>query len=143
MKPSPRTLLAAYLWALLCFLVLDAVWLSVMGPRLYQPALGALMAPQVDWTAAALFYALYLVGLVVLAIAPALEAGEPAVALRRGALLGLVAYATYDLTNQATLRDWPWVVTAADLAWGTAVSGVSAWVAARLTSRPARRRSVQ
>ncbi|KQX87102.1 DUF2177 family protein [Variovorax sp. Root473] len=143
MKPSPRTLLSAYLAALACFLVLDAVWLSVMGPRLYQPALGALMAPQVNWAAAVLFYVLYGVGLVVFAIAPALGAAGPAVAWRRGALFGLVAYATYDLTNQATLRDWSWAVTAADLAWGTAVSGVSAWVAARITSRPARRRNVQ
>lgn len=143
MKPSPRTLLAAYVTALVCFLLLDAVWLSVMGPRLYQPALGPLMAPGVNWAAAALFYALYGVGLVVFAIAPALEAGEPTVALRRGALFGLMAYATYDLTNQATLRDWPWAVTVADLAWGTVVSGVSSWVAARITSRPARRRSAQ
>ncbi|RIX85300.1 DUF2177 family protein [Acidovorax cavernicola] len=143
MKPSPRTLLAAYVAALVCFLLLDAVWLSVMGPRLYQPALGPLMAPGVNWAAAALFYALYGVGLVVFAIAPALEAGEPAVAWRRGALFGLMAYATYDLTNQATLRDWPWAVTVADLAWGTVVSGVSSWVAARITSRPARRRSAQ
>ncbi|MDZ4360386.1 MAG: DUF2177 family protein, partial [Variovorax sp.] len=80
MKPSPRTLLAAYLWALVCFLVLDAVWLSVMGPRLYQPALGSLMAPQVDWAAAALFYALYLVGLV-----PGDRAGTGSRRARRGA----------------------------------------------------------
>ncbi len=143
MKPSLPTQRAAYLWALACFLVLDAVWLSVMGPRLYRPALGPLLAPQVDWTAAVLFYALYLVGLVVFAIAPALEAGAAAVALRRGALFGLIAYATYDLTNQATLRGWPWAVTAADLAWGAAASGASAWVAARITSRPGRRRHAQ
>jgi uncharacterized membrane protein len=143
MKPSPRTLFVAYLSALLSFLLLDAVWLSLMGPRLYKPALGSLMASDVDWLAAVLFYAIYLAGLLVFAIAPALAEGAPGAALWRGAFFGLVAYATYDLTNQATLRDWPWAITVADLVWGSFVSGVSAWAAARLTSRranPARAR---
>jgi uncharacterized membrane protein len=148
MKPSaPRPLVAAYLLALACFLALDACWLSVMGPRLYQPALGALMAPQVDWWAAALFYPLYIGALVFFAIVPALDAARPGMALARGALFGLAAYATYDLTNQATLRDWPWAVTLADLAWGTVASGSAAFAATRLavrfTSRPATRRSAR
>ena len=111
MKPSARTLSIAYLWALVSFLLLDAVWLSLMGPRLYKPALGDLMAPDVDWLAAVLFYAIYLAGLLVFAIAPALADGAAGAALRRGAFFGLVAYATYDLTNQATLRGWPWAIT--------------------------------
>jgi uncharacterized membrane protein len=137
MKPSARTLSIAYLWALVSFLLLDAVWLSLMGPRLYKPALGDLMAPDVDWLAAVLFYAIYLAGLLVFAIAPALADGAAGAALRRGAFFGLVAYATYDLTNQATLRGWPWAITAADLVWGSFVSGAAAWVSARLTSRQA------
>ena len=143
MNLSPSRLAAAYLATMAVFLALDAVWLSLMASRLYQPAIGHLMAPTVDWLAAALFYPLYILGLLVFAVRPALIEGRAAPALRLGALFGLIAYATYDLTNQATLRDWPWAVTAADLAWGTAVSGVSAWVAARLTSRPARRRNAQ
>jgi len=136
MKTTTHTLLIAYLLALVLFLLLDACWLMLMGPRLYAPALGPLMAPSVDWAAALLFYVLYIVGLVALAVQPALAGGSPGIALRRGALLGLVAYATYDLTNQATLQGWPWRVTLADLAWGTFVTGVSAWAAARLTSPP-------
>lgn len=134
MKPSPRRLLLAGLAALLCFLALDACWLSLMGPRLYRPKLAALMADEVDWLAAALFYAVYLSGLMTFAILPALERGGPRRALRLGALMGFVAYATYDLTNQATLRGWPWAVTAADLAWGAVVSGAAAWAGARVAS---------
>ncbi|HSD39853.1 MAG TPA: DUF2177 family protein [Rhodocyclaceae bacterium] len=143
MKPSPRQLLLAYLTAALSFLLLDACWLTLMGPRLYRPALGALMASEVDWLAAALFYAIYLSGLLKFAISPAIECKRPGLALRYGALLGLVAYATYDLTNQATLRGWPWAITLADLAWGMFVSGTAAWVAARLTCRPGSRKSAQ
>ena len=136
MTPSPRRLLIASLSALLCFLALDACWLSLMGPRLYRPNLAALMADKVDWLAAGLFYAIYLMGLTVFAILPGLERGGPHRALRLGALLGFVAYATYDLTNQATLRDWPWAVTVADLPWGAVVSGCAAWVGARAASHP-------
>ncbi len=139
MKHSPSRLVLAYLAALICFLLLDACWLALMGPRLYRPALGTLMAPEVDWLAAGMFYPVYLFGLLVFAIAPAFERRLPALALRRGALMGLVAYATYDLTNQATLRGWPWAVTLADLAWGAIVSGCAAWAATRLTCRPATR----
>lgn len=139
MTVSPRRLLAAYLVALVAFLALDAVWLTLMGPRLYAPALGPLLAPRVDWLAAVLFYLLYLVGLLVFAVAPALQAGRAGVAVGRGALFGLVAYATYDLTNQATMRGWPWAVTLADLAWGGLVSatacGVAAWAVNRLPKR--------
>ena len=86
--------------AVVAFLALDAVWLSLMGPRRYQPALGHLMRTDVDWLAAALFYALYLTGVLVLAVLPAASVQGAA---WRGALFGLVAYATYDLTNQAAV----------------------------------------
>lgn len=142
-KLSPRRLLLAYLAAMLCFLLLDGCWLTLAGTRVYRAAIGPLMAEQVDWVAVAIFYPLYLVGLLVFAIVPALEQRETLVALRRGALLGLVAYAAYDLTNQATLRHWPWTLTAIDLAWGSFVSGAAAWVAARLTCRPGSRTAAQ
>ncbi|HEY1090867.1 MAG TPA: DUF2177 family protein, partial [Burkholderiaceae bacterium] len=112
---TTRSLITAYLVALVCFLSMDACWLSLMGPRFYAPGLGHLMAPQVDWLAAGLFYPAYVGGLVYFAAWPALEARQPGRALRQGALLGLMAYATYDLTNQSTLRDWPWSITLLDM----------------------------
>ena len=139
MKHPPGRLLLAYLAALGCFLLLDACWLALMGPRLYRPAIGALMAAEVDWPAAGLFYLLYLFGLLAFAILPALDRRQPGLAARLGALLGLVAYGTYDLTNQATLLGWPWAITLADLAWGTVASAGAAWAATRLTCRPASR----
>jgi len=141
---SPRLASAvAYITALLCFLALDACWLTVMGPRLYQPALSGLMAPEVDWIAAALFYLMYIGGLLVFAITPGRQARSPSIALKYGAAFGLVAYATYDLTNQATLRDWPWTVTLADLAWGAFASSVAAAAATRLTSPRASRTALR
>ncbi len=124
-----RACLLAYLATAVSFIALDAVWLTVMSTRLYKPALGAMMLETPDWTAAALFYALYFVGLVAFAVRPAVAAGGGwAAATGWGALFGLVAYATYDLTNQATLRGWPWTLTLVDLAWGTFVSAVAATV---------------
>lgn len=138
-----RTYVMAYGVAALVFLGLDAVWLSTMTATLYQPALGHLMAAQIDWRAAALFYPGYLAGVVWFAVRPALTSGRSRDALVHGALLGLLAYGTYDLTNQATLKDWPWLVTAVDLAWGTFVTGMAAWAAAGVaaTSRRGRRTS--
>ncbi|WP_083293181.1 DUF2177 family protein [Hydrogenophaga sp. PML113] len=129
----------AYALTALVFLALDAVWLSSMHTTLYQPAIGHLLSGTVDWTAAGLFYVLYITGLLVFAVAPALSSGRWGTALGRGALFGLLAYATYDLTNQATLRDWPWRVTLADLAWGAFVSGTASGLAARLTLATCRR----
>lgn len=125
--------LTAYGIAAVVFLGLDAVWLGTMASRLYRPAIGHLMADGFAVAPAVLFYLLYLVGMVVFAIGPALEARKPLQALAMGALLGLICYATYDLTNQATLKQWPLAVTLADLAWGAFVTGVSSAVATRLT----------
>ncbi|MDE2370705.1 MAG: DUF2177 family protein [Burkholderiales bacterium] len=119
------------------FLALDALWLSTMSARLYRPALGPLLAAAPDWIAAAAFYPLYLAGVVVFAVAPALRGGRRRDAAARGAFLGLVAYATYDLTNQATLRDWPWAVTLADLAWGMCATAIAAAVGATAARRRA------
>jgi len=127
-----RELLTAYVLALVLFLVLDAVWLSSMLERLYRPALGHLLAPQVAWPAAALFYLLYAGGIVGFAVAPALEVNGARIALLHGSALGLLAYATYDLSNQATLPGWPWAVTLADMAWGTVATGLAGWGTATL-----------
>ncbi|WAC71735.1 DUF2177 family protein [Roseateles sp. SL47] len=123
----------AYVTTAVVFLGMDAVWLSHASQALYQPAIGHLMATSVDWVAAALFYPLYIAGVVFFGEAPALLQGRSRVALWRGALFGLIAYGTYDLTNQATLKDWPWSVTMMDLVWGSFASGVAAWAGTALT----------
>ena len=115
--------LRAYITTLVIFMAIDAVWLTQMASRLYQPTIGHLLAPEPDLFAALVFYLLYILGMVVFTVRP----GEHDASLRapamRGALFGLVAYATYDLTNQATMRDWPWLVTGLDLLWGTFLTG--------------------
>lgn len=134
--PSPRWQWPlAYVATLLVFLAMDAVWLSTATAALYRPAIGHLLAPTVDWVAAALFYAFYFAGLVYFAVAPALASGRASQALVRGVLLGLLCYGTYDFTNQATMQGWPWLITAVDLVWGGTVTGVSCWAAAAVTLR--------
>lgn len=116
------------------FLLLDAAWLSQMAARLYRPAIGHVMREEFDLVAAALFYAIYLVGVMVFVVQPAAHARAAAM---RGALFGFVCYATYDLTNQATLVGWPWHVTLVDLCWGAFVTAVSAGLAHRASRRAA------
>jgi uncharacterized membrane protein len=111
-----------YLATLVAFVAIDLVWLGLVARTFYRKYLGFLMAPQVNWTAALIFYLLFVAGLLVFAVVPGLEAGSPKTMLGRAALFGLIAYATYDLTNLATLRDWPVLVTIVDLVWGTVLS---------------------
>ena len=128
-------LLAVFLLTLATFLAVDFFWLGVVARGLYTRELGHLLAPSVRWGAAALFYVLYVAGLLALVVLPN-RRGRWLRVVDRGALLGLVAYATYDLTNLATLPEWPLLVTVVDLAWGAVVTGVSAgaawWFARRL-----------
>ena len=129
-----------YLWAFigsgLAMAALDAIWLTQVGPRLYRPAIGELLADKPDMRAAVAFYLIYVCGIVFLAVSPALRDGSLMRATTAGAVLGLVAYATYDLTNQATLKVWPLHVTLVDVAWGTLLTAAAAaagyWLAARL-----------
>jgi uncharacterized membrane protein len=130
-----REVLVAYAVTAVAFLSLDAMWLSTMASRLYRPALGHLMAAQPVIAPVVAFYALYIAGIVGFALAPALAARRVKIALRRGAALGLIAYGTYDLTNQATLRDWPTLLTLADLAWGTVATALAASAATALLLR--------
>lgn len=115
-----------YFTTAIVMLVLDAAWLTLMAGRLYRPQIGSLMRDGFDPVAAVMFYILFVSGLVVFVGIPALEGSSWTVPLWRGALFGLVAYATYDLTNQATLRGWSWLITGADLVWGMTLSGISA-----------------
>lgn len=137
---SRSALPLAYAASAATFLAMDAVWLTLATDALYRPAIGHLMAPGITWAAAALFYAGYFAGLLFFAVVPA---RRPIAALARGAALGLMAYGTYDFTNQATLRGWPWSLTFIDLAWGATVSGVASWVGAAVTCRRGRRASAQ
>ena len=120
--------LAALAWlaAALTLAVLDALWLGTMTSRFIRPAIGHLMADGVVWPAAVAFYALYVAGVVYFAVLPGVEVRRVLVAAGHGAALGFLAYATYDLTNQATLRDWPWRMTVVDIAWGTVVTAATA-----------------
>jgi len=118
--------LLAYVGAGLTMGVLDAIWLTTMGDRLYRPVIGSIMADKPDMRAAIVFYVLYVFGIVFLAVLPGLREGSLTRTLTTAAVFGLVAYATYDLTNQATLRVWSTHITLIDMAWGTFVTTAAA-----------------
>jgi uncharacterized membrane protein len=105
------------------FFAVDMVWLGLIAKPFYAKHIGHLMAAKVRWTPALLFYFLYIAGILFFAVLPAVERGSIGRAILAGALLGLLAYATYDLTNLATLRDWPVLVTVIDLVWGMVLTG--------------------
>lgn len=121
-----KAVLIAYFAAGVVFLIVDAIWLTMMADTLYRPLLGERLETQFRLTPAIFFYLIYVGGIVFFAVLPALENGGLGKAALNGAVLGLVAYATYDLTNQATLRDWPLAVTLADIPWGAFVTAVGA-----------------
>lgn len=108
------------------FLVIDFIWLTVIAKSLYAQHLGYLMAPKANLVAALVFYLLFVVGLQFFVLNPALLNGNWVSVLLTGMFFGLVTYATYDLTNLATVRDWPILITFIDLAWGSFVSGITA-----------------
>jgi uncharacterized membrane protein len=124
----------AYVSILVVFAALDFTWLSLTGPSLYKPALGPLLAEKVRAAPAVAFYLIYLAGLVYFAVWPALAAGGWRKALLNGALFGVAAYATYDLTNQATLRIWSTRVTLLDLGWGAFASGLASLASFTITA---------
>ena len=111
-------LITLYLITLPIFLVIDMVWLVLVAKNFYAQQIGLLMKTEIDWSAAIIFYLLFVFGLILFVIAPALEKNSWSHALIYGALFGLVTYATYDLTNLATMKNWPVLITIVDLAWG-------------------------
>jgi uncharacterized membrane protein len=126
--------------ALVVMAVLDAVWLGIVARDLYIHELGALMAPEVRKLPAALFYLAYPAGLVTLALQP--QPAGPAMAAWRSALVGLMAYGTYDLTNMATLHQWSVTLTVADIGWGavaSALAGTAAFLAMQRLGEPSAR----
>lgn len=125
-----------FLVALPTFFVIDMAWLVLVAKKFYSNHLGYIMKPDIGWTAAILFYLLFIAALVVFVITPAVEKQSWLHALIYGAFFGLVTYATYDLTNLATLKDWPVIVTIVDLIWGSVLAAlisvvtyfISAWI---------------
>ncbi len=117
-----NSFLKKYLYTFIPFLVLDALWLGLVAPSFYKANIGHLMTDSPNFVAAGLFYLLYVAGLVVFVTG---REGNLKQAAIRGAFFGLLCYATYDLTNLATLRDWPVLVTVVDLIWGTSASTVT------------------
>jgi len=113
------TFLKLYLITFVIFFVIDLIWLGIVAKNIYQNQIGHLMAEKVNWVAAMLFYLLFIGGLVFFVLMPAVEAGSLGKAILLGAMFGFITYATYDLTNLATLKDWPITITIIDLAWGT------------------------
>ena len=127
-------LIKLYLAALVIFLVLDMLWLLVLARNFYQQQIGQYMRPDPNLYAAGAFYLLFIAGLLYFAILPGARA--PLRAALRGAFFGLLTYATYDLTNLATMRDWPLLLTVVDLLWGSTlcalVAGATTWLGSRM-----------
>lgn len=122
-KPSFRALIVAIIGTTCTMFLIDMVWLGVVATKLYAKLLGPLKSEEVVWTAALLFYAMYIAAIVIHAV---LRSTGIANAWRRGAELGFVAYATYELTNWAVIADWPALLVPIDIAWGVVITSVSA-----------------
>jgi uncharacterized membrane protein len=119
-------IIKSYVSAFLVFFAIDMLWLGLIAKNFYSAKLGHLMTPKVLWTPALIFYMLFVAGILFFVVFPALQKGSWTYALGAGALFGLITYATYDLTNLATLKDWPLVVTLVDLVWGSVLSASTA-----------------
>jgi uncharacterized membrane protein len=122
------TFLKSYGVAFIAFIAIDLVWLGFVANDLYRKYLGFIMRAKPNWTVAIIFYLLYLAGLVFFVISPALEKQSWKYALLGGMFFGLITYSTYDLTNLATLKDWPPLITLIDLVWGTTLGGLVSFV---------------
>ena len=115
-------LLKLYFITLPIFFAIDMFWLGIIAKNFYAAQMGSLMKNPINWTAAILFYLIFILGLVLFVIAPALQKNSWTHALIYGALFGFITYATYDLTNLATLKNWPVLMTLVDLAWGAVLA---------------------
>jgi uncharacterized membrane protein len=124
--------LKLYLATLIIFLTVDLVWLGLVARPFYEQQLGVLLVPTPNWVVALAFYLLFNVGLLVFVVGPSLPTNSLTPTLLRAALFGLVTYATYDLTNLATLKDWPLLITVVDMLWGTSLSVIVSLVSFRV-----------
>jgi uncharacterized membrane protein len=117
-----KTILASYLLTFLAFLAIDLLWLGVVAKNMYQKYLSGFLSEQVNWTAAIIFYLLFVAGILIFAVFPGFNKQSLQHTLLMGALFGFFTYATYDLTNLATLKGWPMPLVFIDIAWGTVLS---------------------
>lgn len=121
----PKTkLLISYALTFAVFLLIDMAWLGFIAKGLYKKYLGGFLSDQVNWTAAIVFYLLFVVGVFIFAIMPSVEKGSVVSAIVLGALFGFFTYATYDLTNLATLKNWPLNIVFIDILWGSVLTGI-------------------
>lgn len=118
--------LGVYGLTALAFVAIDAVWLGWVAPQFYQKHLGHFLRPDPLWIPAVLFYGVYIAGVVVFAVRPGLESGSVLQAAALGGMLGLMAYATFDLTSMALFKDFPTIVVVVDLIWGTVLTATVA-----------------
>lgn len=125
-----------YFVALVVFFAIDMVWLGLIAKNLYSKYIGFLMADKVNWIAALIFYFLFIVGLVVFVINPGLASNSLIKTAGLGALFGLITYATYDLTNLATIKNWPLNITIIDLIWGTTLSTLVSLISFFILKKP-------
>jgi len=116
--------LKLYLGTLAVFFAVDMLWLGLIARTFYKKHLGFLMAPEVNWYAALIFYFLFIAGVLVFVVLPGLKENDLPMMLVKAALFGLITYATYDLTNLATVKDWPMIITIIDLIWGMVLTTV-------------------
>jgi len=126
--------LVAYVATLVVFLGIDFVWLKYVARTFYFERLGPLLLEQPNFVAAGVFYLGYVVGIVYFAVLPAMRDGGASTAVINGALLGLLAYATYDMSNYATLKNWSLQVTLVDMVWGAALTSVSGYLGYLITN---------
>ena len=114
-----------YVVALIVFLAIDAIWLLFISKKLYSKYLGYLMSPKPNLFAALIFYMIFIVGLVFFVISPAINTSDFLYTIKAGLLFGAITYATYDLTNLATIKDWPIKITIVDLIWGSFIATIT------------------
>ena len=121
---TPYKLILSYVLTSLVFFAVDMLWLGVLAKDFYRKHLGGFLSDQVNWKAAIIFYLLFIVGIFVFVILPAIDKGSLLRAIGLGAFFGIITYATYDLTNLATLKNWPLVIVIVDIAWGAILTAI-------------------
>ena len=119
-----KSIILSYLLTFLFFLIVDMLWLGVIAKNIYQKYLGGFLTDNVNWTAAVVFYFIFVVGISIFVIYPSVNNGSVYQAILMGALFGFFTYATYDLTNLATLKGWPLPIVFIDIIWGSVLSSV-------------------
>lgn len=127
--------LKLYFITLIAFLGIDSFWLGLVAPKFYRSQIGFIMAENPNFIAAGIFYLLFVFGMVIFVVEPAMKNDSMIQNVMKGALFGLVTYATYDLTNFATLANWPILVTVVDMLWGTVLIAAVTWVSVSVGKR--------